>query len=127
MLDAMDQRMQRATGAWHAEWQTVRDLAATTASAVNRIRASLDGITVDTDAMDRNLELTDGAVLAEALGKYVPRAQIDEAVVAGELQELMQTAAKKHGFSTSPADHTGHAGDVVDAVLRAVSNTNDNT
>lgn len=118
MLDSMDQRMQRATGAWHAEWQTIRELTGTTAAAVLRIRASLDGITVDTDAMDRNLRLTDGAVLAEALARYVPRAEIDAAVAAGNLPELMATVSREQGFSTSPDDHTGHATDVVDAVLR---------
>lgn len=117
MLDSMDQRMQRATGAWHAEWQTVRDLAAATASAVSRTRASIDGITVDTEAMRRNLGLTDGAVLAEALGRYVPRDQIDRAVADGTLGDLMDTAHRDHGFSTDPADHTGHAADIVDAVL----------
>lgn len=117
MLDAMDQRMQRATGAWHAEWQTVRDLAAATAGAVNRTRASIDGITVDTAAMRRNLALTDGAVLAEALGRHVPRAEVDRAVADGTLGELMEQAARDHGFSTDPADHTGHAADIVDAVL----------
>ncbi len=123
MLDCMDQRMQRATGAWHAEWQTVRDLAAATAGAVNRTRASIDGITVDTDAMRRNLALTDGAVLAEALGRYVPRGDIDRAVADGTLGELMEQAHRDHGFSTDPADHTGHAADIVDAVLNDLKGT----
>ncbi|WP_420100341.1 lyase family protein [Corynebacterium sp.] len=127
MLDGMDQRMQRATGAWHAEWQTVRDLAAATAGAVNRTRASIDGITVDTDAMRRNLALTDGAVLAEALGRHVPRADIDRAVADGTLGELMDTAHRDHGFSTDPADHTGHAADIVDAVLDGVTTRQERT
>ncbi|WP_312979664.1 lyase family protein [Corynebacterium sp.] len=123
MLDCMDQRMQRATGAWHAEWQTVRDLAAATAGAVNRTRASIDGITVDTDAMRRNLALTNGAVLAEALGRYVPRGDIDRAVADGTLGELIERAHRDHGFSTDPADHTGHAADIVDAVLDDLKGT----
>lgn len=56
MLDAMDSRHQRGVGSWHAEWPTIRELAAATASAVSRIRASLDGITVDERAMADNLE-----------------------------------------------------------------------
>lgn len=51
LLDALDHRLQRATGSWHAEWQTLRDLLAATDSAVNRIRASLDGLQLNTDAM----------------------------------------------------------------------------
>lgn len=56
MLDAMDSRHQRGVGSWHAEWPTIRELAATTASAAARLHASLDGITVDVAAMARNLE-----------------------------------------------------------------------
>lgn len=58
LLDALDCRWQRGVGSWHAEWQTLRDLLAATASAVARIRTSLDGIRVDTDAMARNIALT---------------------------------------------------------------------
>lgn len=123
MLDCMDQRLQRATGAWHAEWQTLRDLAATTAAAVNRTAASISGITVDTDAMRRNLALTDGAVLAEALARHVPRERIDRAVAEGTLGDLMEQAHRAHGFSTDPADQTGHAADLVDAVLRGTATT----
>lgn len=56
MLDAMDSRHQRGVGSWHAEWPTIRELAAATASAVSRIHASLDGITIEREAMARNLK-----------------------------------------------------------------------
>lgn len=77
MLDAMDSRHQRGIGSWHAEWPTIRELAAATASAVARIHASLDGITVDEDTMARNL---------------------NSAATSGQA--------------------AGHAGDLVDAVLK---------
>ena len=51
LLDTLDCRWQRGTGSWHAEWQTIRELLATTASAVNRIHASLDGINIHTETM----------------------------------------------------------------------------
>ena len=51
LLDTLDCRWQRGTGSWHAEWQTIRDLLAATASAVARLHASLDGIRVHTDTM----------------------------------------------------------------------------
>ncbi len=58
LLDALDCRWQRGVGSWHAEWQSLRDLLAATASAVARLHASLDGIHVDTDAMARNMTRT---------------------------------------------------------------------
>lgn len=76
MLDAMDSRHQRGVGSWHAEWPTIRELAAATASAVARIHASLNGITVDGQAMARNLE-----------------------------------------YAATGDQSTGHAGELVDAVL----------
>lgn len=51
LLDSLDCRWQRGTGSWHAEWQTIRELFAATASAVNRIHASLDGLRVHTETM----------------------------------------------------------------------------
>ena len=53
MLDTLDSRWQRGTGSWHAEWQTIRELVATTASAVNRLHASLDGLRVHTETMSQ--------------------------------------------------------------------------
>lgn len=58
MLDSLDSQSQRAVGAWHAEWQTIRDLVTLTASAAARLFASVDGIVVDHNAMARNLRLS---------------------------------------------------------------------
>jgi 3-carboxy-cis,cis-muconate cycloisomerase len=117
LFEAMDGRMQRAAGAWHAEWQTVRDLAVVTDNAVTRLAASLDGITVDREAMARNLQFTGGAVLAEALSGIVGRAAVDSAVAEGRLGGLIEDACRDHGFSPDPADHTGHAAEMVDLIL----------
>lgn len=60
MLDSLDCRNQRGVGSWHAEWQTLRDLFAATASAISRIHASLDGIVVDTESMANNINTSTG-------------------------------------------------------------------
>jgi 3-carboxy-cis,cis-muconate cycloisomerase len=117
LFEAMDGRMQRAAGAWHAEWQTVRDLAVVTDNAVTRLAASLDGITVNREVMARNLQLTGGAVLAEALSGIAGRAAVDSAVAEGRLGGLIEDACRDHGFSPDPADHTGHAAEMVDLIL----------
>ena len=61
MLEAMDSRMQRGTGSWHAEWASLRELVAATASAQARLFASLNGIGINKEAMENNL-LDTGAV-----------------------------------------------------------------
>lgn len=58
MLDTLDCRWQRGTGSWHAEWQTLRDLLAATASAVSRIHASLDGLQIRTETMGEKVAHT---------------------------------------------------------------------
>lgn len=55
MLESMDSRLQRGVGSWHAEWATLRELLAVTASAQSRLFASLNGIGVNKEAMDNNL------------------------------------------------------------------------
>lgn len=117
LMEAMDGRLQRAAGAWHAEWQTVRDLAVVTDNAVTRLAASLDGVVVDHDALDRNLRLTGGAVLAEAFARVLGRDAVDTAVAEGRLLELIADASRDHGISADPADHTGHSPEMVDLIL----------
>ena len=58
MLDAMDSRLQRGIGSWHAEWSTLRELFAVTASTVSRTTASLEGINVNSEAMKDHLNET---------------------------------------------------------------------
>lgn len=91
MLDSMDSRLQRATGAWHAEWQTIRELAAVTASALDRLRVSLEDIVVDTVAMDRNLHLTGGEILA-----YADDSDGDPANHLGHAPEIADVAVTTH-------------------------------
>ena len=59
LSDLLDCRLQRGTGSWHAEWQTMRELVAATDSAIARIHACLAGLVVDTDAMAAHLTGTD--------------------------------------------------------------------
>lgn len=55
ILESMDSRLQRGVGSWHAEWATLRELVAVTASAQSRLFASLDGINVHEENMAKNL------------------------------------------------------------------------
>ncbi|PAT09794.1 3-carboxy-cis,cis-muconate cycloisomerase [Corynebacterium hadale] len=58
MLDAMDCRLQRGVGSWHAEWATLRELFAVTASTLSRTTASLFGLRVNTEKMASHLNHT---------------------------------------------------------------------
>jgi 3-carboxy-cis,cis-muconate cycloisomerase len=70
---------ERATGLWHAEWQTITDLVQLTGGALARAVEITDGLVVDGKQMLNNLELTRGLIYAEnvaiALAPLMDRAQ----------------------------------------------------
>ncbi|MEV8017786.1 adenylosuccinate lyase family protein [Streptomyces sp. NPDC086554] len=58
---------ERAPGAWHAEWQPLRDALRLTAGAARTAAELAEGLEVFPARMRRNLELTEGAVVSERL------------------------------------------------------------
>jgi len=58
---------ERAAGAWHAEWQALRELFVTVASMCEHLRAALDGLQVDRAALARHLAQSGGRSMAEAV------------------------------------------------------------
>lgn len=79
---------ERATGAWHAEWPTLRELLRIAGGAAGHTAAVLTGLRVDTAAMRRNLDAA-GPALRQAgspgsAGMLVDRALTRHARRAGE-------------------------------------------
>jgi len=66
-LDAMLQDFERATGPWHVEWTAVPEAFVLTAGALRQARFMLGGLEVDTERMARNLDLSGGLIVAEAV------------------------------------------------------------
>src|SRR6266566_9330985 len=62
---ATEQELQRAAGAWHAEWEPLTALLRLTGSASNWAAELLTGLVVDTSRMAANLAATKGLPLAE--------------------------------------------------------------
>lgn len=65
MLSCMVQDHERATGNWHAEWETLADIVQLTAGAVHQACIVTNGLEVDTEKMLENIELTNGLIYAE--------------------------------------------------------------
>ncbi|MDG2953219.1 adenylosuccinate lyase family protein [Bisgaard Taxon 10/6] len=84
MLDAMIQDLERATGPWHAEWISIPESFVLTAGALNQAKFMLGGLIVDEEAMGRNLDMTNGLIVAEAvmmgLAPYIGRQEAHEVV-----------------------------------------------
>jgi 3-carboxy-cis,cis-muconate cycloisomerase len=62
---ATEQELQRAAGAWHAEWEPLTALLRLTGSAASWGAELLSGLVVDTSRMAANLAATKGLPLAE--------------------------------------------------------------
>jgi 3-carboxy-cis,cis-muconate cycloisomerase len=67
MLDAMVQDFERATGPWHLEWTAVPESFVLAAGALGQARFMLEGLVVDAGRMARNLGMTNGLIVAEAV------------------------------------------------------------
>ncbi|WP_409319375.1 3-carboxy-cis,cis-muconate cycloisomerase [Pseudomonas sp. KCJK9016] len=67
LFSAMPQEHERSLGLWHAEWETLPEICGLVSGALQQARLLAEGLEVDAARMTRNLELTQGLVLAEAV------------------------------------------------------------
>jgi len=86
MVDAMVQDLERATGPWHAEWVALPESFVLSAGALHQARFMLGGLIVAPERMARNLDMTDGLIVAEAvmmgLAPHTGRQQAHDIVYA---------------------------------------------
>lgn len=77
LMDAMVADHERSTGPWEIEWIVLPEAFCLIAGALKQSRAVLEGLEVDAAAMRRNIEMTGGLVMSEAvmmgLGPYIGR------------------------------------------------------
>jgi 3-carboxy-cis,cis-muconate cycloisomerase len=80
----MAQEQERATGAWHAEWEPQAELLRLVGAAAARARQLLQGLEVHPERMRANLEATGGLLMTErvatALGEPLGRVGAQELV-----------------------------------------------
>lgn len=140
MLDAMVQDLERATGPWHAEWIAIPESFVLTAGALHQAKFMLKGLIVDEEAMARNLDMTKGLIVAEAvmmgLAPYIGRQDAHDIVYdacrivneqGGRLADVlnaMPSVASRLDAElierlTNPANYLGMAPAMVDRVLKS--------
>jgi 3-carboxy-cis,cis-muconate cycloisomerase len=138
VLDAMITDFERATGPWHVEWVAVPEAFGYAAGALHQSRFLLGGLIVDPVRMARNLGMTHGLIVAEAvmmgLAPVTGRNQAHDLVydacrAAIEtdrplLDVLLETPAvavplgtEKLRALTDPANYLGAAPAMVDRLL----------
>jgi 3-carboxy-cis,cis-muconate cycloisomerase len=139
MLDAMVQDFERATGPWHVEWMAVPESFILTAGSLAQARAMLEGLVVDEKRMRRNLDMTQGLIVAEAvmmgLAPHLGRQQAHDIVYEACRTALEQGASLFDVLAADPvvsgalptdrlralcdpANYLGSAPAMVDAIVR---------
>jgi len=138
LMDAMVADHERSTGPWEIEWIVLPEAFGLIAGALMQSRAVLEGLEVDAQAMRRNIDMTGGLVMSEAvmmgLGPYIGREFAHDLVydlcresLASKtpLIDLLAThpEIKRHVDRPTlermldPANYLGQSGIMVDRVL----------
>jgi 3-carboxy-cis,cis-muconate cycloisomerase len=128
---------ERALADWHAEWGPLSDALACTGGAVWAAHELLEDLEVDADRMQRNLEATNGLVLAErisfllaqTLGRRAANALVSEAAAravetGGSLRDALERDARVRLRPTEldrAFDLSGYLGSAPALVERALA------
>jgi 3-carboxy-cis,cis-muconate cycloisomerase len=140
MLDATVQDFERATGPWHAEWMAIPESFVLTAGALHQAKFALGGLVVDEKQMAKNLGISRGLIVAEAvmmgLAPEIGRQQAHDVVydacrlandknmtLADALSADPEVSSRIDRATierlTSPKNYLGLAPEMVDRVLAA--------
>jgi 3-carboxy-cis,cis-muconate cycloisomerase len=139
IYQSMVQEHERSLGAWHAEWLALPEIFQLCAGALSRTLDVLQGMEVNTENMQRNLECTQGLIMAEAvmmalapkLGRLNAHHVVEAAckTAVAEQKHLKDVIAElddiKNNFSTAeisaifkPESYLGNIQAQIDAVLQ---------
>jgi 3-carboxy-cis,cis-muconate cycloisomerase len=139
MLDAMVADHERATGPWQIEWAALPQAFIASAGALGQARFMLSGLVVDPARMRRNLDITGGLILAEAvmmaLAGYIGRGAAHDAVYAAcrdaaekgtplldELSKVDEVTRHLDGPTLAglvdPQNYLGSATEMIDRLLK---------
>ncbi|HYM32113.1 MAG TPA: 3-carboxy-cis,cis-muconate cycloisomerase [Candidatus Cybelea sp.] len=140
VLAGMVQEHERALGGWQAEWAVLPELAVLAAGALRHMAETMAGLEVDTARMRRNLDATQGLIMAEAvqmalgvkLGRLVAHDRVEAAchravkerrhlreVLREDKTIMAQLSAPDLDRLFDPLNYLGVAAALVDRVLAA--------
>ena len=138
LMDAMVADHERSTGPWQIEWIVLPEAFCLLAGALKQSRVLVEGLEVNPEAMRRNIDMTGGLVMSEAvmmgLGRHIGRETAHDLVYdicmlaarqRRPLLDLLCENAEIMGHVTreqlvamcDPANYLGQSGVMVDRVL----------
>lgn len=122
LYGAMAAEDERPAGAWHAEWEPLRDLLRLVGGAARDAAELAQGLRVRPEVMRAHLDLTHGLIVSERLSAELApvlgRARAKELLtrLASAGQPLAE-APELAGVDLDPAHYTGSAGALTDRAL----------
>jgi 3-carboxy-cis,cis-muconate cycloisomerase len=141
LMDAMVADHERSTGPWEIEWVAMTDIFCLMSGALKQTKFILAGLEVDAAQMLRNIDMTNGLVMSEAvmmgLGPYIGREYAHDLVydicreaikqkrhlldLLTEHPEINKHVTREQlaGFC-NPMNNLGQAGVMVDRVLNSI-------
>ena len=141
LMDAMVADHERSTGPWEIEWVAMPEIFCLMSGALKQTRFILSGLQVDAAQMRRNIDMTHGLVMSEAvmmgLGPYMGRAYAHDLVydicrdalkqkrplidLLAEHPEINKHVTREQLASfCDPLNNLGQAGVMVDRVLASL-------
>ncbi|MFE6194173.1 3-carboxy-cis,cis-muconate cycloisomerase [Streptomyces sp. NPDC057838] len=122
LYGAMAAEDERPAGAWHAEWEPLRDLLRLAGGAARDAAELAEGLRVRPEAMRAHLDLTGGAIVSERLAaelaEVLGRARAKELLtrLAADGRPLAE-APELADADLDPTHYTGSAGTLTDRAL----------
>lgn len=139
LYQSMVQEHERSLGAWHAEWLAVPEIFQLCAGALQRTIDVLQGMEVNVQHMQRNIECTQGLIMAEAvmmalaphIGRLEAHHLVEKACVTAvqeqrhlqvvlseinQVQQYFNSEQLEHIFN--PHSYLGNIQTQIDAVLQ---------
>ncbi|MFC5523790.1 class-II fumarase/aspartase family protein [Polaromonas jejuensis] len=141
LMDAMVADHERSTGPWEIEWVAMPEIFCLMSGALKQTRFILAGLEVDAAQMRRNIDMTHGLVMSEAvmmgLGPYIGREYAHDLVydicraalqqkrplidLLAEHPEIKQHVTREQlAVFCDPMNNLGQAGVMVDRVLASL-------
>lgn len=101
IVAAMPQEHERALGGWQAEWPTLAALVEALGSATEAMVEVAQGLSIDSDALQANLDAADAAVLAER-ATFLLAARMGKQKAAGLVEKaLVKSTVEGGSFSAA--------------------------
>ena len=140
LMDAMVADHERSTGPWEIEWVALPEIFCLMSGALKQTKFILAGLEVDAVQMRRNIDMTHGLVMSEAvmmgLGPFMGREYAHDLVydicraalqqkrhlidLLAEHPEITKVVTREQlATFCDPMNHLGQAGVMVDRVLAA--------